>query len=80
MGTGIVTAFVDGHLFPLLPGKEGMLTIGAEVLGLFAFPEPLFHREELSADLAPKLGTFLSVIVVEVVRGSIAGGTPDTLR
>jgi len=34
MKAGIVTAFVDGHLFPLFPGKEGMLAIGAIIAGL----------------------------------------------
>jgi hypothetical protein len=80
VGTGIVTAFVDGHLFPLFPGKEGMLAVGTIIGGLSALAEPLFQLEELPADLAQELGSLLPVIVVQVVMGSIAAETPDTLR
>jgi hypothetical protein len=80
MGTGIVTAFVDGRLFPLFPGKEGMLAVGTIIGGLWALAEPLLQLEELPADLAQELRSHLSVIVVQVVMGSIAAETPDTLR
>jgi hypothetical protein len=80
METGIVTAFVDGHLFSLFPGKEGMLAVGTIIGGLWALAESLLQLEELPADLAQELGLFLAVIVVQVVMGGIAAGTPDTLR
>ena len=65
--TGIVAAFVDGDLFSLLPGEQGMKAVGAVVLGLPL--ESSLHLKEFAADLAQKLGPLLPVVVVEVLHG-----------
>jgi hypothetical protein len=31
----IITALIDGNLFPVFPSKEGMMTIGAVVFSFF---------------------------------------------
>jgi hypothetical protein len=74
----IITAFVDGGLFFLLPGKKGMQTVGAVVPGLL--PESSLYLEELIADLAQKLSPFLPVIVIEILMGSMAYGTHHKIR
>ena len=79
MGTGIVTAFVDGHFFSLFPGEEGVLAVGAEVLCL-TLAESFLLLKEFPADLAQELGSFLAVIVVEVGMGCLAGGAAGALR
>jgi len=79
MGTGIVTALVDGHFFSLFPGEEGVLAVGAVVLCL-ALAEPFFLLKPLSADLAQELGSLVAVIVVEVGMGRLAGGAVGGFR
>ena len=73
MGTGIVTAFVNGHFLSLFPGDVGVLAGGAVVLGL-SWAESFFLLKELSADLAKELRSLFAVVVVEVGMGSVAGG------
>ncbi len=79
MGTGIVTALVDGHFFSLFPGEEGVLAVGAVVFGL-SWAESFFLLKEFSADFAEELGSFLTVVVVEVGMGGVAGGATGGLR
>ena len=79
MGTGIVTAFVDGHFFSLFPGEEGVLAVGAVVL-CFSLAEAFLLLKPLSADLAQELGSLLAVIVVEVVMGCLAARAAGALR
>ena len=78
MGTGIVTAFVNGHFLSLFPGEEGVLAVGAVVLGL-SWAESFFLLKELSADLAKELRSLFAVVVVEVGMGSVAGGAVGVL-
>ena len=51
MGTGIVAALVDGHFFSLFPGEEGVVAVGAVVLGLclggIVFPVETVRRQTL---------------------------------
>ena len=75
----IVTAFVDGDLFPHFPAKEGVGAVGAEVFRLFVLAEALVGLEQVVADLAPKLGFFLAVVVVEIVVRGVAKRTNDQL-
>lgn len=79
MGTGIVAALVDGHFFSLFPGEEGVLAVGAVVLGL-CLAESFFLLKEFSADLAQELGSFLAVVVVEVGMGGLARGAVGAFR
>ena len=81
MGTGIVTALVEGHFFFLFPGEEGVVAVGAVVLG-FGLAEPFLLLKEFPADLAEELGSFLAVVVVvvEVGLGCLAGGAAGALR
>jgi len=79
MGTGIVAALVDGHFFSLFPGEEGVLAVGAVVLG-FVLAEPFFLLKEFAADLTQELGSFFAVIVVEVGLGCLAGGAAGAVR
>jgi hypothetical protein len=76
----IVAALVDRHFFLLFPGKEGMVTVRAEVLGLFSLLESLVHLKEGVTDLASKLSSFDSIVVVEIAMGSIATDTDNLLR
>ena len=73
MGAGIVAAPVDGHFFSLFPGEEGVLAVGAVVLG-FTLAESFLLLKEFAADLAEELGSFLAVVVVEVGMRCLAGG------
>jgi hypothetical protein len=75
---GIIAAFGDGDLLPLLPRKEGMMTIGTVVPGLL--PESSLDLEEFIADFAQKLSPFLPVIVIEILMGSMTGRTNDEIR
>ncbi len=79
MGTGIVAAFVDGHFFSLFPGEEGVVAVGAVVLGL-ALAESFFLLKAFPADFAQELGSLFAVIVVEVGMGRLAGGAAGGLR
>ena len=79
MGTGIVTALVDRHFFPLFPGEEGVLAVGAVVLCL-TLAEPFHLLKPFPADLTQELGSVLAVIVVEVGMGCLAGGAAGALR
>jgi len=79
MGTGIVTALVEGHFFFLFPGEESVLAIGAVVLGL-SLAESFLLLKEFSADLAEELRSFFAVIVVEVGVGCLAGGAVGVVR
>ena len=79
MGTGIVTALVDGHFLSVLPGEEGALAVVAVVLCL-AMAEPFLLLKPFSTELAQKLRSVFAVIVVEVVMGSLAAGAAGALR
>jgi hypothetical protein len=79
MGTGIVTALVEGYFFSLFPGEEGVVAVGAVVFGL-CLAEPFFLLEEFPADLAEELGSFLAVVGVEVDMRRLAGGAVGVLR
>jgi hypothetical protein len=76
----IIAALVDGELFPLFPGKQGMVTVRAVVLGLFSLPESLTSLEKGVTDLASKLSSFDSIVVVEIAMGCIATGTDYPFR
>jgi len=79
MGTGIVTALIDRHLFSVFPGEEGVLAIGAVVL-CFALAESFLLLKPFTADLAEELGSLFAVIVVKVGMGGMAGGAAGALR
>jgi len=79
METGIITAFIESHIFSLFPGGEGVLAVGAVVLGL-VLAESFFLLKEFAADLAEELGSLLAVVVVEVVMGCLAAGAAGGLR
>lgn len=79
MGTGIVTALIDGHFFSLFPGEEGVVAVGAVVLG-FALAESFFLLKEFAADLAEELRSLFTVVVVEVGMRGLAGGATGALR
>ena len=79
MGTGIVTALIDGHFFSLFPGEEGVLAVGAVVF-CFTLGESFLLLKELAADLAEELGSLLAVVVVEVGMRRLAGGAAGGLR
>jgi hypothetical protein len=79
MGTGVVAALVDGHFFSLFPGEEGVLAVGAVVLG-FTLAESFLLLKELAANLAEELGSFFAVVVVEVGRRGLAGGAMGAFR
>ena len=79
VGAMIVAALVDGHFFSLFPGEEGVVAVGAVVLGL-ALAESFFLLKELFAYLAKELRSFLAVIVVKIGMGGLAGGAAGGLR
>ncbi len=79
MGAVVVAALVDGHFLSLFPGEEGMLAVGAIVLG-FSLAESFFLLKELAADLAEELRSFLAVVVVEVGMRGKAGGAAGAFR
>ena len=80
VGAGIVTALVDGHFFSLFPGKEGVLAVGAVVLGFATLAESFLLLKEFSADLAEELGSLLAIVVVEVSVRRLAGGAASGVR
>jgi hypothetical protein len=79
MGTGIVAALVEGHFFSLFPGEEGVVAVGAVVLG-FPFVESFLLLKEFAADLAEELGSLLAIVVVEVDMRRLTGGAVGALR
>jgi hypothetical protein len=79
MRAGIVAALVDGHFLSLLPGEEGVVTIGAVVFSLIR-AESFFLLKEFAADLAEELRSLLAVVVVEIGMRRLAGGAAGTLR
>jgi hypothetical protein len=76
----IIAALVEGDLFSLFPGKQGMVAVRAVVLGLFSLLESLVHLKESVTDLALKLSPFEPIVVIEIAMGSIAAGTDHLLR
>jgi hypothetical protein len=76
----IIAALVEGDFFPLFPGKQGMVTVRAVVLGLFSLPESLTHLKKGVTELASKLSPFDPIIVVEIAMGSTAAGTDNPFR
>jgi len=79
MGTGVVAALINGHFFFLFPGEEGVLAVGAVVLG-FSLAESFLLLKEFTADLAEELRSLLAVVVVEVGMRCLAGGAAGALR
>lgn len=79
MGAVVIAALVDGHFFSLFPGEEGVLAVGAVILG-FSLAESFFLLKELAADLAEELRSFLAVVVVEVGMRGLAGGAAGAFR
>lgn len=79
MGAGVVAALINGHFFFLFPGEEGVLAVGAVVLGL-TLAESFLLLKELAADLAEELRSFLAVVVVEIGMGGLAGRAAGVLR
>jgi hypothetical protein len=57
-----------------------MVTVRAVVLGLFSLPESLTSLEKGVTDLASKLSSFDSIVVIEIAMGSIATGTDNLFR
>ncbi len=51
MRASVVTALIDGHFFSLFPGEEGVLAVGAVILGL-SLAEPFLLLKPFSTDLA----------------------------
>jgi hypothetical protein len=80
MRTMIIAALVEGDLFSLFPGKQGMVTVRAVVLGLFSLLESLAHLKKGVTDLASKLSPFEPIVVIEIAMGSMATGTDNLLR
>jgi len=80
MRTMIIAALVEGDLFFLFPGEEGMVTVRAVVLGLFPLLESLIDLKEGMTDLTSKLSPFEPIVVVEIAMGSLATGTDNLLR
>ena len=78
--TMIIAALVEGDFFSLFPGKQGMVTVRAVVLGLFSLLESLTHLKKGVTDLASKLSPFDPIVVVEIAMGSIATGTDNLFR
>jgi hypothetical protein len=62
----IVRALVDGHFLLMLPSKESQPTIRAEELRLFTGSESLLHLEQKGTDLTEDLGTFHTVVEIEI--------------
>jgi hypothetical protein len=79
MRAGIVAALVDSDFFSLLPGEEGVLAVGAVVLGL-SVAEAFLLLKPFTTDLAQELRSLLAVIVVEVVMGCLAAGAAGAVR
>jgi hypothetical protein len=79
MGTGVVAALVEGYLFSLFPGEEGVLAVGAVILCLI-LAESFLLLKELAADLAEELGSLLAVVVVEVGMRGLAGRAASAFR
>ena len=75
----IIGAFVDRDFFPHFPAEERVVAVRAEVFRLIVFTKALTSLEQMSADLASKLGFFLAVVVVEIVVRGIANRTNDQL-
>jgi hypothetical protein len=80
MGTGIVAALVDRHIFSLFPSKQGMVAVRAVVLGLFSLLESLVYLKKGVTDLASKLSSFDPIVVIEIAMGSMTTGTDNLLR
>ncbi len=80
MRTKIIAALVDGDLFFLLPGKQGMVAVRAVVPGLFALLESPAQLKKGATDLASELSPFESIVVIEIAMRSIATGTDNLLR
>lgn len=79
MRAGVVTALVDGDFLSLFPGEEGVLAVGAVVLG-FTLAESFILLKEFAADFAEELGSLLAVVVVEVGMRGLAGRAAGALR
>jgi hypothetical protein len=76
----IIAALVEGDFFSLFPGKQGMVTVRAVVLGLFPLLESLTQLKKGVTDLASQLSPFDPIVVVEIVVGSPATGTGNPFR
>jgi hypothetical protein len=80
MRTKIIAALVEGDLFFLFPGKQGVVAVRAVIPGLFPLLESAAHLKKGATDLASELSSFDSIVVIEIVMRSIATGTDNLLR
>jgi hypothetical protein len=80
MRTKIIAALVEGDLFSVFPGKQGMMTVRAVVPGLLSLLESPAHLKKGATELASELSPFESIVVIEIAMRSIATGTDNLLR
>jgi hypothetical protein len=80
MRTMIIAALVEGDLFFLFPGKQGMVAVRAVVLGLFILLESLTHLKKGMTELASELSSFDPIVVIEIGMGGITTGTDHLFR
>jgi hypothetical protein len=80
MRAKIVAALIEGDLFFLFPGKQGMVAVRAVVLGLFPLLESAAHLEKGATDLASKLSPLDPIVVIEIAMRRIATGADNLLR
>lgn len=76
----IIAALVDGDLFPLFPGKQRMVAVGAVIL---RFHSPLaspVQLEQVITHLALQLGSLFAIVVIEIAMGCATAGTTGMLR
>jgi hypothetical protein len=76
----IIAALVEGDLFPLFPGKQGMVTVRAVVFGLFSLLESLADLKKGVTELASKLSSFDPIVVVEIAMRGTTTGTDNLFR
>jgi hypothetical protein len=76
----IIAALIEGDLFPLFPGKQGMVTVRAVVFGLFSLLESLVDLKKGVTELASKLSSFDPIVVVEIAMKSTTTGTDNLFR
>ena len=76
----IVAALIDGDLFPLFPGKQCTVAVGAVIFCFRFLPVSPVQLEEMVTHLAHQLSSFFAVVVIEIMMGSTAAGTTDMFR
>jgi len=76
----IIAALVDGDLFPLFPGKQRMVAVGAVILCFHSLLVSPVQLEQVITHLAQKLGSLFAIVVIEIVMGCATAGTTGMLR